>query len=77
MMDTLTPSERSARMRLIRGKDTKPEYRLHRVDLPGKPDMAFIGRGATRGVISPCARYFRIVLRSKPVKPLMALMDRP
>lgn len=52
--DTLTPSERSERMSLVRNKDTKPElavrrlvhglgfrYRLHRSDLPGKPDMVF------------------------------------
>lgn len=57
MVDTLTPAERSARMRLIKAKNTKPEllvrrlvwglgyrYRLHRSDLPGTPDMAFIGR---------------------------------
>lgn len=44
-------------MRAIRSKDMKPEmvvrraafaqgyrYRLHRKDLPGKPDLAFIGR---------------------------------
>jgi DNA mismatch endonuclease (patch repair protein) len=45
-------------MRAIRAKDTKPElavrralrqagftgYRLHRRDVPGKPDIAFIGR---------------------------------
>ena len=45
-------------MRAIRSKDTKPElivrkglraaglsgYRLHRKDLPGRPDIAFIGR---------------------------------
>ena len=56
-MDTLTPTERSARMARVRGKDTRPEmlvrrishgcsyrYRLHRADLPGKPDLAFIGR---------------------------------
>lgn len=57
-MDTLTPRERSARMALVRGKDTKPEllvrrlvhglgyrYRLHRRDLPGTPDLVFPGRG--------------------------------
>lgn len=58
MTDTLSPSERSERMGLIRSKDTQPElvlrkllrnigfsgYRLHRTDLPGKPDIAFIGR---------------------------------
>jgi DNA mismatch endonuclease (patch repair protein) len=51
-MDTLTTKQRSERMSRIKGKDTKPEmlvrrlvhglgyrYRLHRKDLPGKPDM--------------------------------------
>jgi DNA mismatch endonuclease (patch repair protein) len=46
--------ERSARMRLIKGRDTKPEwivrralhaaglrYRLHAQDLPGRPDIVF------------------------------------
>lgn len=57
-MDTLSPQERSARMALVRAKDTKPEmqvrrlvhglgyrYRLHRRELPGTPDMVFPGRG--------------------------------
>lgn len=49
---------RSENMRRIQGKDTAPEmlvrkllrsigysgYRLHRRDLPGTPDIAFIGR---------------------------------
>lgn len=56
-MDTLTAEERSARMGRIRGKNTGPEllvrrmlhrlgyrYRLHRRDLPGTPDLVFIGR---------------------------------
>ncbi len=57
-MDKLDPKRRSANMRAIRAKDTKPElvvrhalrqagytgYRLHRRDLPGKPDIAFVGR---------------------------------
>lgn len=57
-MDKLSPSRRSANMRAIRSKHTKPEmvvrqalravgfsgYRLHRKDLPGRPDIAFIGR---------------------------------
>lgn len=57
-MDKLTPARRRANMRAIRSKDTKPElivrralrqagftgYRLHRKDLPGKPDIAFVGR---------------------------------
>jgi DNA mismatch endonuclease (patch repair protein) len=53
-MDTLTRTERSKRMALIRSKDTKPEllvrrmartcghkFRLHVSDLPGKPDLVF------------------------------------
>jgi DNA mismatch endonuclease (patch repair protein) len=57
-MDKLTPGRRSANMRAIRSKNTKPEvmvrqslraagypgYRLHRKDLPGRPDIAFVGR---------------------------------
>jgi DNA mismatch endonuclease, patch repair protein len=56
-MDTLTVEQRSERMSRIRGKDTKPEmlvrralhrlgyrYRLHRRDLPGKPDLVFPSR---------------------------------
>ncbi|MGH6638854.1 MAG: very short patch repair endonuclease [Polaromonas sp.] len=56
-MDTLTPSQRSARMRLIQSRNTSPEmvirhfvhklgyrYRLHRADLPGRPDLVFPGR---------------------------------
>lgn len=51
-MDTLTPEQRSALMSRIRSKDTTPElvvrsllhhlgyrFRLHRKDLPGKPDI--------------------------------------
>lgn len=51
-MDTLTPEERSEVMGRIRSKDTKPEllvrsllhrlgyrFRLHRKDLPGRPDI--------------------------------------
>lgn len=57
MTDTLTPKQRSDRMSLVRGKNTKPEmrvrrlvhamgfrYRLHRRDLPGTPDLVFVGR---------------------------------
>jgi DNA mismatch endonuclease (patch repair protein) len=53
-MDTLSPSDRSERMGRVRGRDTKPEmrvrrlvhgmgyrYRLHRKDLPGRPDLVF------------------------------------
>jgi DNA mismatch endonuclease, patch repair protein len=52
--DPLTPEERSERMSLVRGKDTKPELRVrkllrslgyrfevHAPDLPGCPDLVF------------------------------------
>ncbi|MEO1039278.1 MAG: DNA mismatch endonuclease Vsr [Pseudomonadota bacterium] len=55
--DVFTPQKRSAVMARVRGKDTKPEmtvrrlvhalgyrYRLHRKDLPGKPDLVFSAR---------------------------------
>jgi DNA mismatch endonuclease (patch repair protein) len=57
MTDKLTPERRSANMRAIKSKGMKPEmivrhavrelgcgYRLHRNELPGKPDLAFLGR---------------------------------
>lgn len=53
-MDIFTPEKRSEIMSRIRSKDTAPEmtvrrlvhamgyrYRLHRKDLPGKPDLTF------------------------------------
>jgi DNA mismatch endonuclease (patch repair protein) len=56
-MDTLTPQQRSARMRLVKSRDTKPElqlrrivwglgyrYRANRRDVTGHPDIAFVGR---------------------------------
>ena len=55
--DVFTPDQRSAVMRRVKGRDTTPElklrklltrmglrYRLHRKDLPGSPDVAFMGR---------------------------------
>lgn len=52
MVDRLTPAQRSERMARIRGENTKPElhvrkalhaagfrFRLHRKDLPGRPDL--------------------------------------
>lgn len=57
MADTLTTKERSARMSLIRSRNTGPEwqvrrlvhglgyrYRLHGADLPGRPDLVFSKR---------------------------------
>ena len=51
-MDKLTPEQRSKNMAAVKGKDTTPEirvrrmlhkmgyrFRLHRKDLPGKPDI--------------------------------------
>lgn len=56
-MDVHTPAQRSFNMSRIRGKNTKPEilirkwlwengyrYRLHKKDIPGKPDIAFSGK---------------------------------
>ena len=55
--DVFTPEDRARVMRAVKGKDTKPEmivrrlahalgyrFRLHRKDLPGKPDLVFPGR---------------------------------
>ena len=55
--DVFTEQERARVMRAVKGKDTKPEmtvrrlahalgyrFRLHREDLPGKPDLVFPGR---------------------------------
>jgi DNA mismatch endonuclease (patch repair protein) len=57
MADVLTPEQRWRNMAAIKGKNTKPEmivrqlvhslsyrYRLHRKDLPGKPDLVFPSR---------------------------------
>ena len=56
-VDKISKEQRSANMRAIRSKDMKPElcvrrtahamgyrFRLHRRDLPGKPDLVFPGR---------------------------------
>src|SRR5258708_6348600 len=56
-MDMLTEAERSKQMGLVRANNTKPEllvrrlvhrlgyrFRLHRRDLPGKPDLVFPAR---------------------------------
>lgn len=56
MTDTLTPERRSWNMSRIRGSDTGPEkivrsalhrmglrFRLHRKDLPGRPDIVLPG----------------------------------
>ena len=56
-MDSLDSAKRSENMRRIKSRDTSPElavrsmvhhlgyrFRLHRKDLPGKPDLVFAGR---------------------------------
>ena len=57
MTDVFSPEKRSAVMRQVKGRDTRPElavrrliwrlggrYRLNRADLPGKPDIVLAGR---------------------------------
>ena len=57
MTDVLTPEQRHRNMSAIRGADTRPErivrslahrmgyrFRLHRRELPGKPDLVFPAR---------------------------------
>ena len=57
MTDVYSSEKRSAVMRRVKGRDTSPElkvrkaltalgarYRLHRKDLPGKPDIVMPGR---------------------------------
>lgn len=56
-MDKISPERRSENMRRITSKDTAPEmivrkliyslgyrYRLHKKELPGKPDLSFISK---------------------------------
>ena len=56
-MDTLSPERRSWNMSRIRGANTRPElavrsllhqmgyrFRLHRKDLPGRPDIVLVSR---------------------------------
>ncbi|MBE1527469.1 DNA mismatch endonuclease (patch repair protein) [Sphingopyxis sp. OAS728] len=56
-MDKISRDARTANMRAIKSRDTKPEiivrrlahrlgyrFRLHRKDLPGKPDLVFVAR---------------------------------
>lgn len=57
--DVYPPAKRSAVMARVKGRDTRPElavrrllwaagyrYRLHRADLPGRPDLVLPGRRA-------------------------------
>lgn len=70
MADVLTPEQRRRNMAAIKGKNTKPEmvvrrlvhglgyrYRLHRKDLPGKPDLVLPSR---RKVIEVYGCYWHV-----------------
>lgn len=59
MSDVFTPEQRSAVMRRVKARNTGPEiavrrllwgagyrYRLHRADLPGRPDLSLASRRA-------------------------------
>ena len=77
-MDKLSTLRRSANMRAIRAKDTRPElavrkalratglsgYRLHRKDLPGRPDIAFMavsGMAMTAAKAAAARAHGRII----------------
>lgn len=85
MTDVFSPQKRSAVMRRVKGKDTAPElmvrrlltrmglrYRLHRADLPGKPDIAMPGRKLAIFVHGcfwhghDCARGARVPKANRP-----------
>src|SRR5215213_7053240 len=81
MADTLSKAHRSARMALIRSKNTKPEvivrklvhslgyrYSLRRRDLPGKPDLVFSSRGAVI-FVHGCFWHQHDIPRCRPRKP--------
>ena len=74
MADIFSKKKRSEIMSKISGKDTKPElfirkalfaegyrFRLHRKDLPGKPDIVFSSKKKAIFISSPCfLRHFFI-----------------
>ncbi len=85
MTDVFSPQKRSAVMRRVKGKDTAPEmtvrrlltrmgvrYRLHRADLPGKPDIVMPGRKLAIFVHGcfwhghDCARGARVPKANRP-----------
>ena len=85
MTDVFSPEKRSSVMRRVKGKDTSPElkvrrvltrmglrYRLHRKDLPGKPDIVMPGRKLAIFVHGcfwhghDCARGARVPQANRP-----------
>lgn len=82
MVDTMTPEARSRLMSRIRGKDTKPEwkvrrllhalgyrYRLHVRKLPGTPDLVFPSRRAVV-FVNGCFWHWHAACRPKPLTAL-------
>jgi DNA mismatch endonuclease (patch repair protein) len=84
MTDVLTNEQRSRNMAAIRGKNTKPEmrvrsllhslgyrFRLHRKDLPGKPDIV-LPKYQTAVFVHGCfwhshdCRYGRVMPATRP-----------
>jgi DNA mismatch endonuclease (patch repair protein) len=84
MTDVLTNEQRSRNMAAIRGKNTKPEmrvrsilhslgyrFRLHRKDLPGKPDIV-LPKYRTAVFVHGCfwhchdCRYGRVAPATRP-----------
>jgi DNA mismatch endonuclease (patch repair protein) len=85
MTDVFSPEKRSSVMRRVMGKNTSPElkvrrlltrmglrYRLHRADLPGKPDIVMPGRKLAIFVHGcfwhghTCARGARVPQANRP-----------
>lgn len=79
-LDKISPASRSANMRAIRSSDTEPEmlvrrlvyhcgfrYRLHRRDLPGKPDLVFPSRKAVI-FVHGCFWHMHNCLNARPPK---------
>ncbi len=85
MTDVYSPEKRSAVMRRVKSTDTSPEmtvrrlltrmgvgYRLHRKDLPGKPDIVMAGRKLAIFVHGcfwhghDCARGARVPKANRP-----------
>jgi DNA mismatch endonuclease (patch repair protein) len=85
LTDVFSPQKRSAVMRRVKDRDTAPEltvrrvltrmglrYRLHRDDLPGKPDIVMAGRKLVIFVHGcfwhghDCARGARVPQANRP-----------
>lgn len=81
-MDTRSPEQRRRIMQSVKQKDTAPEmvvrrllhaagyrYRLHRKDMPGRPDIVFGGRRKVifvHGTLTAAAKVIRFVEQRFP-----------